>query len=171
MYKIISILLLLITTVNCYSQKQEVKIGLVTRNVDTTFTHLYVDVVRTLNKLNPHPFNLLDYYHEKLNESLPDSNLVITKVDWQTLYNKFNFYNLVGKPSKKCSEWLRILYESEGIDYIIFLDGSKTISPNYNMILNSNSYGIATYYISMRTISIYSVVYPSIFSTNPVGKI
>jgi len=163
---IISSLLFLLFVSASFSQTKKINIGILTRNVDTTFTHLYVDVARSMNKLHPHPFNVIGFYIDNLKNYFPDSSYDIKPIAWQSEYNKFNFYNLNRKPSKKCRQWIEKLNKENDIDYIIFFDGSKSF---YIRVL-SNSYGAATYYNNYKLFSIYYMVSHSIYSTNPIQK-
>lgn len=171
MKRLLSIVIFHIIVLSCFGQQEKVNIGILTRNVDTSFTHLYVDQVPALNKLNQYPFNLLDYYLDHIAKSLPDSNIIYTPVAWQSMFNKFNFYNINGKPSKKCKEWLNAVSLNDSIDYLIFLDAKDKISSAYYSGIKSNSYGMATFYVNWKMITLYAQVYPRIYKFNPVEEI
>lgn len=162
-----TILISLLAANISFGQEKEITIGVVSRNVDSTFTHLYVSLARSMNKQNPHQFNILDFYMEKLKLEFPDSEFEIKSIAWQSSFNKFNFYNLNRKPTGKCRQWMKALHEEEGIDCLIFLDGDES----FNIGNPSNSYGIATYYNDLRLMTIYFMIEPSIYFTNPPSKV
>lgn len=163
--------IMLLAALSCFGQEQRVKIGILSRNMDTTFTHVYVDMVRSMNKLNPFPFNLMEYYKENLREALPDPGFLFTEVEWQTLYNKFNFYNINGGPSKKCKVWMNTIYQQDSLDYILFLDAKNILSSSHYSGIKSNSYGIATFDQNAKLICLYAMVYPRLYSLNPVKEV
>jgi hypothetical protein len=173
MKKTALVLMIFLTSLFAHSQQDKIKIGLLYRNIDTVFTHQYVDVLMPLNKQNPKPFNLVAYYKQGLKEYFSDSIFEFVQLEWPTEWRTFNFYNIARNPSKKCRLWMEKLKKTEGVDYIVFLDSDKqceTWLQLRNYQYKTGTYGVATYYSHLKWGTIFLLIEPSVYSTSPPLK-
>jgi len=160
------------------AQNLPVKVGVI-NNLDTMLVHYY----STRSEAEPdlrmeYPFNLgqfvfseISRVFDTLNSRLNTSYEVINIKMPDKVKPKIGYFNLMGKPKKNICNWLKEIYTSDSVLYVLILDSELPQPGSVNAFLTGNDYGLATYDYLSNLITYYTLVDYILFDTRKYRKV
>ena len=156
--------LLVLLTEILFAQDRPPKIAIVNQ-VDTQVTHVYVDPWHNM-QFRKDVFDYGAYSVKELLGIFDRAHIDAIELQTPIWFNRMNYMNLFGKPSRQIKAWLTSLKSQYDVDYLIVILHKWYPDPEINYgFLDGRQYGIASYATNANAVTLYSFVGYYIFST------
>ena len=162
--------LLVLLTEMLFAQERHPKIAIVNQ-VDSVVTHVYVDPWHNM-KNRKDIFDYGAYSVKELISKFDGSNIETVELETPIWFNKMNYMNFFGKPSRQFKAWLTTLKKQHDVEYLIVILHKWNPDPDINFeFINGIHYGIATYATSQNAVTLFSLVGYYLFSTDTFEEV
>lgn len=153
-----------------FAQGHAPKIAIVNQ-VDTLVTHVYVDPWHNM-QFQEDVFDYGAYSVKELLGIFDRAHIDAIELKTPIWFNKMNYLNLIGKPSRQIKAWLTTLKQQHDIDYLIVILHKWNPDPDINFgFLDGKHYGVASYATNPNAVTLFSMVGYYIFSTKTMTEV